>query len=399
MKDNRFLSRRDFLKLLTLGNAISIPLEAEAHIYPIIKRIRYSSTSERTRIVFDCSGKVEKNWIKTHLRGNVLWITVRNTRTNYMKRKLKSNLVKEVKVYPINRRLVRIKVTMEEPHKFKIFALKAHCGRPFRLVVDVFPDFLTTSCLVKHYPKRIVVIDPGHGGKDPGAIWPIHSSHPIIKEKNITLAISLRVRRILKQYPNIKVVMTRTRDVYVPLLKRAEIAAKACADAFVSIHADSMPKYPNWNGVTVFKASPKLFAKAESMAKVVAKKVKLCNDVMCWSISPLLLNMSTTVTFVESSRLAESIVNSLKAHVNDDLVNGIRDMHRNIVVLKTPGRPAVLIETGFITNPLDRKRLVQSWYQEKLARGIAKGIVNYFHSMEKVAYKFSSEVDYTLEDS
>ncbi|SMP06861.1 N-acetylmuramoyl-L-alanine amidase [Desulfurobacterium pacificum] len=399
MKENKFLSRRNFLKLLTAGSIVGIPLEAEASRYPIIKRIRYSSTIERTRIVFDCSGKVEKNWIKTHLKGNVLWITVKNTRTNYMKRKLRSNLVKEVKVYPINRHLSRIKIVMKEPHKFKIFALKAHCGRPFRLVVDVLPDFLTTSCPIRHYQKRIVVIDPGHGGKDPGAIWPIHSSHPIIKEKNITLAISLRVRRILRQYPNIKVVMTRTRDVYVPLLKRAEIAAKACADAFVSIHADSMPNFPNWSGVTVFKASPKLFAQAKLMAREVAKKVRLCNDVMCWSISPLLLNMSTTVTFVESSRLAEAIVKSLKAHVNDDLINGIKDMQRNIVVLKTPGRPAVLIETGFITNRLDRKRLVQGWYQEEIARGIAKGIVNYFHSMDKVAYESFPEVEYVLEES
>jgi len=90
--------------------------------------------------------------------------------------------------------------------------------------------------------------------------------------------------------------------------------------------------------------------------------------------------MATIVTFAESRKLAESIVKSLKAHVNEELVKGIRDMRRNILVLKTPGRPAVLIETGFITNPLDRKRLVTEEYQEEIAKGIAKGIVNYFFS-------------------
>jgi N-acetylmuramoyl-L-alanine amidase len=147
-----------------------------------------------------------------------------------------------------------------------------------------------------------------------------------------------------------------------------------------------MPNFPQWSGVTVFKASPSLFAKAQTVAKKVAQKVRLCNDVMCWSISPLLINMATTVTFVESARLAKAIVDSLKAHVNEDLVNGIRDMRRNILVLKTPGRPAVLIESGFLTNPKDRRRLVQNWYQEEIAKGIARGIVRYFESLNPVAY-------------
>jgi N-acetylmuramoyl-L-alanine amidase len=147
-----------------------------------------------------------------------------------------------------------------------------------------------------------------------------------------------------------------------------------------------MPNYPDWSGVTVFKASPRLFAKAQVMAKQVAKRVKLCSDVMCWSISPLLINMATTVTFAESSRLAEAIVDSLKAHVNDELINGIRDMRRNIVVLKTPGRPAVLIESGFLTNSLDRRRLTKRWYQEEVARGIAQGIERYLQTLNNVAY-------------
>jgi N-acetylmuramoyl-L-alanine amidase len=107
---------------------------------------------------------------------------------------------------------------------------------------------------------------------------------------------------------------------------------------------------------------------------------------MCWSISPLLINMATTVTFAESSRLAQAIVESLKAHVNDELINGIKDMRRNIVVLKTPGRPAVLIECGFLTNPTDRKRLTKYWYQEEIAKGIAQGIERYLDSLNKVAY-------------
>jgi len=380
--------RRVFLKsLLGLFALSSLRTEALAATRALIYRIRYSSTSEKTRIVLDCKGKVNKRDIREKFVGNVLWLDVRNAgATRKLVRLIKSPLVSEVKVIPINRSRTKVKVVFKEPHKYKIFGLKACGGRPFRIVIDVFPDFVPVACKVRRAPTRVVVIDPGHGGKDPGAVWPPRSRRPRIREKDITLAIALKVRKYLRRHPNVKVVMTRTRDTYVPLLKRAEIAAKACADAFVSIHADSMPNYPQWSGVTVFKASPRLFAKAQKTAKEVAKRVNMCSDVMCWSISPLLINMATTVTFAESSRLARAIVESLKAHVNDELVNGIKDMRRNILVLKTPGRPAVLVECGFLTNPIDRKRLTRYRYQDEIAKGIAQGIVRYLNSLDKVAY-------------
>lgn len=383
------MDRRDVLKAILSGTLFSLFSE-DAFAkwrFPIIKRIRYSSSEKRTRIVLDCTAEIKRRYIENKLTGNTLWLDFKGVgAVRRITRKLRSPLVKEVKVLPITHHRTKVKVVFKEPHRFKIFGLKSCGNRPFRVVIDVFPEFIATSCKVRKTPQRVVVIDPGHGGKDPGAVWPVGSRHPRIEEKWITLSIALKVRKYLKKHPDIKVVMTRTRDVYVPLLKRAEIAAKSCADAFISIHADSMPNYPQWSGVTVFKASPRLFAKAERTAKAVARNVKLCNDVMCWSISPLLINLATTVTFAESSKLAEAIVQSLKAHVNDDLINGIKNMYRNILVLKTPGRPAVLIESGFMTNPLDRRRLVKKWYQEEIARGIAQGIERYIDSLNTVAF-------------
>ena len=381
--------RREFLKAvagaLLIGNLPNE--EAFGARGALIYKIRYSSTKERTRVVLDCKGEIRRKDIKDSFSGRVLLLDIKNAgAVRKLVKRVKSPLLREVKVIPINSHRTKVKLLFKEPHKFKIFGLRS-CGRkPFRVVIDIFPDFVPVECKIRRAPQRVVAIDPGHGGKDPGAVWPPRSRHPKIKEKDITLAIALKVRDYLKRNPDVKVVMTRTRDVYVPLLKRAEIAAKSCADAFVSIHADSMPNYPDWSGVTVFKASPRLFAKAQVMAKQVAKRVKLCSDVMCWSISPLLINMATTVTFAESSRLAEAIVDSLKAHVNDELINGIRDMRRNIVVLKTPGRPAVLIESGFLTNSLDRRRLTKRWYQEEVARGIAQGIERYLQTLNNVAY-------------
>ena len=381
------MKRRELLKTLLFGSLFEVVgREAEAGKHPVILRVRYSSTEERTRIVLDCTSTVPRKSIKEKVKGKTIWLDLHGVgAVKRIKKRLKSPLVKEVAVLPITSRRTKVKVVLKEPHRFKIFGLKSCRNRPFRIVIDVFPDFVVTECKVRKTPQRVVVIDPGHGGRDPGAVWPIRSRHPRIEEKWITLSIGLKVREYLRRNPDIKVVMTRTRDVYVPLLKRAEIAAKSCADAFVSIHADSMPNYPQWSGVTVFKASPKLFAKAEHTAKAVAKNIKLCSDVMCWSISPLLINLATTVTFAESSKLAEAIVQSLKAHVNDELINGIKDMYRNILVLKTPGRPAVLVECGFMTNPLDRKRLVKRWYQEEIAKGIAQGIERYIQSLNTVA--------------
>ncbi len=387
-EEGKMGEKREFLKAL-LGSLFlaNFPLEALGRKRAVIYRIRYSNTPERTRVVLDCTAEVRRQDIKDHFSGKVLWLDVKNAgAVRKLVRRIKSPLVSEVKVIPINHRRTKVKVVFKESHRFKVFGLRSCAGKPFRIVIDVFPEFVPISCEVRKAPTRVVVIDPGHGGRDPGAVWPPRSRHPRIREKDITLSIALKVRKYLKKHPDIKVVMTRMRDVYVPLLKRAEIAAKACADAFVSIHADSMPNYPDWSGVTVFKASPRLFAKAQKTAKEVAKRVKLCSDVMCWSISPLLINMATTVTFAESSRLAQAIVESLKAHVNDELINGIKDMHRNIVVLKTPGRPAVLIECGFLTNPIDRRRLVKEWYQEEIAKGIAQGIERYLTSLNKVAY-------------
>ncbi|WP_297444682.1 N-acetylmuramoyl-L-alanine amidase [Desulfurobacterium sp.] len=384
------MKRRDFLKVITLGGLFSIPFfdVAEARRYiPYIKRLRHSSSSKRVRIVLDLSGKVDKKRISDYIKHNYLVFIVKGLRTNRKKYRIYSEFAKYVELIPLTRSKTKIRIKLDAPHRYKIFALKARHHkpfRPFRLVIDIFPDFVSSNCKPR-FGKRIVVIDPGHGGKDPGAVWPIHWRHPKYKEKYITLAIARKVKRILETDPSITVIMTRNRDVFVPLLRRAEIAAKACADAFVSIHADSIPSHPNCSGVTVFKASPTLFAKAEDTAEEIAKNVKLCSDTMCWSITPVIVSLSSTVTFVESGRLAESIVKRLKANTNENIVKGIKDMKRNILVLKTPGRPAVLIETGFMTNRKDRHRLVQSKYQWEIARGIAEGIKDYLHSLDKVA--------------
>ncbi len=380
-------TRRQFLKIFGLGGIFSLSsmeFSFAKRYIPYIKRVRYSSSSKRTRIVLDLSGKVYKKYISNYMKHNYLVFIVKGLRTNRKKIYLKSKFAKYVEIIPLTRTKTKIRIKLDSPRSYKIFALKARKNKPFRLVIDILPDFVPLK-LKTELGKRIVVLDPGHGGKDPGAIWPIHWRHPKYKEKTITLAIAKKVKKLLEKDPRITVIMTRDRDVFVPLLKRAEIAAKSCADAFVSIHADSMPNHPNWSGVTVFKASPTLFAKATDTAEEIAKNVKICSDTMCWSITPVIVSLSSTVTFVESRRLAEAIVKKLKANTDENIVKGIRDMKRNILVIKTPGRPAVLIETGFMTNKKDRKNLVKSSYQWKIARGIAEGIKEYLRSLDKVA--------------
>ncbi len=361
-----------------------LSLPASARVARIL-RVRYSSSASRTRIVFDIKGRIERSNVKEYYKHGCLNILLRDSTAKYHVKRLRG-FARWVKLIPLkyNRLLIRIK--LNGLHKYKIFALKSsrRYRKPFRLVVDILPELVVRKKIVKHVPVRIVVIDPGHGGRDPGAVWPPRSRHPRIEEKWITLSIAKKVAYLLSKHGGIKVILTRRRDVYVPLLKRAEIAARDGADAFVSIHADSLPHHPRYGGITVFKASPALFAKAQNTAEEIAKKVRLCSDVMCWSISPVLVSLSSTVTFVESGRLARDIEKSLRVstkHLSEMV--GIRDMRRNILVLKTPGRPAVLIEVGFLTNRRDRRLLVKSWYQWKIARGIAKGIERYIDSLNR----------------
>jgi len=218
-----------------------------------------------------------------------------------------------------------------------------------------------------------IVLDPGHGGEDPGARGR-HGS----REKDITLNIARRLKALIDAEPDMRAVLTRDADFYVPLQARVDKARRVKADLFVSVHADAFIK-PHARGSSVFALSERR-ATSEA-ARWLAKKENEADliggvniDVKDKYLAQTLLDLSQTATIDHSLRLGNSVlgeigqVNTLhKAHVEQ----------ASFAVLKSPDVPSILVETAFISNPEEERRLNDDAYQDQLARAILVGIKRY----------------------
>jgi N-acetylmuramoyl-L-alanine amidase len=220
----------------------------------------------------------------------------------------------------------------------------------------------------------IVAIDAGHGGEDPGARGR-NGSH----EKNVTLAIARRVKALIDNQPNMRGVLIRDGDYFIPLGRRVAKARKVNADLFVSIHADAFIK-PDARGSSVFALSEhgatstaaRWLAKKENEADLIGGVNIAVKDPY---LARTLLDLSQTATINDSMKLAKHVLNEL---------GDINDLHRGHVeqagfaVLKSPDIPSILVETAFISNPDEERRLNDEDYQLKLAGAIIGGIKRYF---------------------
>lgn len=234
-------------------------------------------------------------------------------------------------------------------------------------------------------PRRItVVVDAGHGGEDPGA-----RGRKGTKEKNVTLAIARRVKSLLEQDKALRVSLTRDGDYFVALARRVEKARTLKADLFVSIHADAFIR-PNARGSSVFalsECSATVFAVSECPATSVAarwlaKKENEADligginiDVQDPTLKKVLTDLSQTAALIDSLKLAESVLKEL-GDVNTLHLGRVQ--RAGFAVLKAPDMPSILVETAFLTNPSEEKRLRDENYQEKIARAIVEGIKQYF---------------------
>ncbi|MFT7214751.1 MAG: N-acetylmuramoyl-L-alanine amidase, partial [Granulosicoccus sp.] len=220
----------------------------------------------------------------------------------------------------------------------------------------------------------VVAIDAGHGGRDPGAIGPRNTY-----EKDITLAVAKKLYQRLSAQPGIKPVMVREDDVYVGLRERMAIARKHGADLFVSIHADAV-KRSAAKGSSVYTLSmggasseaAAWLANSENQSAALYGEVML--DGMDDILSQTLLNLTQGSTMERSMEAGADILTELKTvgYIHKPSVE-----HAAFAVLKSPDIPSVLVETAFISNPEEEKRLKSAKYQEKLAHSIARGIVKY----------------------
>ncbi len=219
-----------------------------------------------------------------------------------------------------------------------------------------------------------IAIDPGHGGEDPGAIGRNGS-----REKDVVLAIARRLKAKIEQQPNMRVMLTRDADYFVPLHVRVQKARKVQADLFMSIHADAFVE-ATARGSSVFVLSEKgatstaarwLASKENSADLIGGVNIKTQDR----QLASVLLDLSTTAQINDSMKLGRAVLGE---------IGGINRLHKGAVeqagfaVLKAPDIPSILIETAFISNPEEEAKLADDAYQDQMADAVVKGIRRYF---------------------
>ncbi|WP_439212572.1 N-acetylmuramoyl-L-alanine amidase AmiA [Duffyella gerundensis] len=227
--------------------------------------------------------------------------------------------------------------------------------------------------------KRIVMIDPGHGGIDSGAVGEEGS-----EEKHVVLEIANNIRRLLSEHAHIEVRLTRESDHFIPLGQRVEIAHQHGASLFMSIHADGFTS-PTANGASVFALSNR--GASSAMARYLSKKENAADDVggvqakdKDHYLQQILFDLVQTDTIKNSLNLGKHVLNQIRP------VHHLHSEHTEqaaFAVLKSPSIPSVLVETSFITNPEEEKLLGSTAFRQKIASAIATGITHYFDEYDR----------------
>lgn len=259
-------------------------------------------------------------------------------------------------------------------------ATESSSASPSKPVTKVIAP-VTTSSVAHYVPNRkprdiLIVLDPGHGGKDPGARGPNHTW-----EKNVTLAMALKLKQIIDKQPGMRAVLTRKGDYYIGLRERLKIARKYNADVFVSIHADAFINQQS-NGASVFALSQS--GATSEAARWLAEKenyselggVNLADlDDQSGLVRTVLIDLSQTATIGASVHMGERVLSHLN---NITALHNSKVEQARFMVLKSPDIPSILIETGFISNPREEKNLASPAYQTQLTQAIFQGLKRYF---------------------
>ena len=328
-----------------------------------IDNVRYGSNAEVKRIVFDISEDVT---FKNKVSQNT--IEIKFDKTLSLKKKITtSSDLKEVNFNTTNNTIILI--FKRNIHSPNIYFLKKKNNKYARVVIDY-----------KNKPKKrkIVVVDPGHGGRDSGAVG-------ITKklEKNITLKVALLLKKEFSKYDEFRVILTREKDVYLKLRERTRIAKNSNADIFISLHAD-FNKNRRTRGISLYTLSEKASDKeAEALARRENRSDFLGNvDLSSESseVTNILIDLTKRETLNQSSHLVNFLIKDIKNEMNL-----LKRAHRfaGFTVLKSLDIPSVLIEMGYLSNKQDSKLLVSHNYQKKITSNIVKAVKNYFDWIEK----------------
>ena len=361
---------RTFLLLLVTLLFSLFPQISESSELVDVTDISYWSYPDYTRVVVTLSDRAE--YAKKRLANpDRLYFDVKGS---VIKKELKTNLpigngmLKSVRAAQFNENTVRVVLDLEKVKDFKMMTLED----PVRIIIDVYG--ISSQPLVSS--KKRIVIDPGHGGHDPGAIGPKK-----LCEKDVVLDIALKLKKILSEDPGIEVFLTRDRDVFIPLVERTAIANSKNADLFVSVHANASPRkdakgietyFLNWSDDV---ESMKVAARENQISLKKMRQMKDEADFLDVELASLKREHKRD----ESNKLAN--------YIQMTMVNRLGDKFPRVVDLKVKWAmfyvlfgarmPSVLAEVSFISNPLEERLLSKDSYREEIARSIASGIAKY----------------------
>lgn len=349
-----------------------------------LQGLRVWASPDKTRVVFDISKAVEHK-LFTLDGPDRLVIDISKTRLSTKLDSTKGGIIKGVRSAPRNGKDLRVVLDLSTAVQPKSFVLKPNSKYGHRLVIDLAPKQASKNTATRKTVKRtapenkgardiIIAIDAGHGGDDPGAI-----GYRGTYEKDAVLQIARRLERLVKKERGMRPVMIRTGDYYIGLRQRMEKARKARADLFVSIHADAF-RDPKVSGASVYTVSLKgasseaarWLADQENASDLIGGvSLEDKDDVL----ASVLLDLSQSYTIESSQEAADQVVKKLGRVTH---MHKRRVQQAGFVVLKSPDIPSMLVETAFISNPKDERRLRNPKSQETMAKAILAGVREYF---------------------
>lgn len=351
-----------------------------------VDSVRLWRAPDHTRLVFDLSGPVEHKLFTLSSPTRVV-VDVADTRLkdSLDDLALEDTPIRRVRSAHRQDGTLRVVFDLKTSVRPKSFLLKRHAGVNDRLVIDLHDRGKSRAeALADKTPDSpagerdvIIAVDAGHGGEDPGAIGPGK-----LYEKNVVFDISKRLVKQLNAVPGYEAKLVRTGDYYVALRERRNIARKMQADLFVSVHADAFT-HPSANGSSVFALSrsgatsetARFLAERENEADLIGGVGSVSLEDKDEVLAGVLVDLSMTATLNSSLSVGKDVLSSM---------GGISRLHKpqveqaGFAVLKSPDVPSILVETGFISNPSEARKLSTAQYREQMATSIGKGIRDYF---------------------
>lgn len=377
------MHRRHLLNLILASAAFALPFGVSA---TQIRNARLWRSDDKLRLVFDLSGPVHyKTFTLSAPERLIIDLSGSNLSGDFRQLALTNTVIRSIRSGQFGQGDTRIVLDLSSPVQLASFLLPPQDGQGHRLVLDLktaAPIQMATApeaVVDKAHPKRdiIVVVDPGHGGKDPGAVGAKGE-----REKDVVLSIAQLLAKRLKREKGFDVKLVRNDDFFVPLRKRVEIAHKHNADMFISVHADAAPRLTA-SGASVYclseggatSATARFMAQRENGADLLGATSLLNLKDKDPMLAGVILDMSMNATIAASLQLGSTVLGSLA---------GITTLHQKRVeqagfaVLKSPDVPSILVEAGFISNARDSQRLVTARHQQAVADGLFEGLQRYF---------------------